>query len=313
MPKRPCAIAMNTDDTEILSADKFGDVYSIPLLPTPEEDEAFVEAQKVVAPITSGPSASDTTVHSKANKKSLEMQIKRAKDNPSRKTKEPLNFSHKLLLGHVSMLTDLLITTIGAAAGFDKPRTYLLTSDRDEHIRVSRGPPQTHVIEGYCLGHHEFVNKLCLAEPNLLVSGGGDDDLLVWEWLEQKVVNRVNISEAIPRAFRHIQPESEAMEEDVKPRTIAVTGLWRFTTDRLQRAHLLFTCEGVPAIFHFPISSLHVERGGRDIGFIPLEGNPLALAFSGNTIIVSTDNIHKAGSTTDVDPSDVSTRQISRF
>ena len=45
MPKRPCAIALTADDSQILSADKFGDVYSLPLLPI-EEDEEYFAANK---------------------------------------------------------------------------------------------------------------------------------------------------------------------------------------------------------------------------------------------------------------------------
>ncbi|KAF9203817.1 tRNA (guanine-N(7)-)-methyltransferase non-catalytic subunit trm82, partial [Haplosporangium sp. Z 27] len=47
------------------------------------------------------------------------------------------------ILGHVSMATDLALT---------KDNKYIITSDRDEHIRVSQYP-KGHNIETYCLGH----------------------------------------------------------------------------------------------------------------------------------------------------------------
>jgi hypothetical protein len=54
-----------------------------------------------------------------------------------------------------------------------------------------------------------------------------------------------------------------------------------------------------------PIATLRTDKDSQDISFIPLNGNPLDVAFTGNTIIVSTDNIHEAGSATDIDGSEV--------
>ncbi len=53
----------------------------------------------------------------------------------------------KLVLGHLSMLLDALVTECGR---------YLVTCDRDEKIRVS-SYPNSHNIEGFCLGHTDFV------------------------------------------------------------------------------------------------------------------------------------------------------------
>ena len=32
MPKRPCAVALTPDESTLLCADKFGDIYSLPLM-----------------------------------------------------------------------------------------------------------------------------------------------------------------------------------------------------------------------------------------------------------------------------------------
>jgi hypothetical protein len=207
---------ISPDDKSIYSADKFGDVYSLPLIPTAEDHKDFqARTKKTIEPKTFVPSATETTVHTRANLRSLESQLQQAqKGKALTKPKEPLDFPHELLLGHVSLLTDLVVTTIKPNESTEKPRTYLLTSDRDEHIRISRGPPQAYVIEGFCLGHREFINKLCLAEPGLLVSGGGDDELLVWDWLSQKLINRVNISKAVQR-MKHNFIREKLVEEDV--------------------------------------------------------------------------------------------------
>lgn len=216
MPKKPCAIVISPDDKSIYSADKFGDVYSLPLIPTVEDYAEFQSRTKKLVEPKIEPAAHETTVHTKANLRSLESQLKQAqKGKPLSKPKETLDFPHELLLGHVSLLTDLLVATIKPDESSEKPRTYLITSDRDEHIRISRGPPQAYVIEGFCLGHHEFINKLCLAEPGLLVSGGGDDELLVWDWLSHKLVNRVNMSKAVQRMKYNFIRE-KVVEEDVE-------------------------------------------------------------------------------------------------
>ncbi|KAJ4417395.1 tRNA (guanine-N(7)-)-methyltransferase non-catalytic subunit trm82, partial [Neurospora sp. IMI 360204] len=44
MPKRPCALALTPDNKTILSADKFGDVFSLPLLFSPSEPTAAAAA-----------------------------------------------------------------------------------------------------------------------------------------------------------------------------------------------------------------------------------------------------------------------------
>jgi len=49
------------------------------------------------------------------------------------------------MLGHVSMLTDILLS---------KDEKYVITSDRDEKIRVTKYP-KTYIIKNFCLGHKE--------------------------------------------------------------------------------------------------------------------------------------------------------------
>ena len=188
MPKRPCAIAITLDGSTIISADKFGDVYSLPLLvPTTIGRSSEVESP-AADPIFAQPfvpAANTLTVHSQRNRKALENQ-KRQNNRPLEKL-EP-KCKHKLLLGHVSMLTDLALVNL-------KGRNYILTADRDEHIRVSRGIPQAHIIEGFCQGHREFISRLLIPDNRLeiLISGGGDDELCVWDWAKGILVSRADL------------------------------------------------------------------------------------------------------------------------
>lgn len=189
MPKRPCAIAFTPDQETILCGDKFGDVYALPLLPNLSEKapisfcvDSMTEGNTPSVEANHAPSASLRTVHTLKNRKALKHQL----NSKSKKAPQKIiDFEHQLLLGHVSLLTDIICVSLNRQ---DVPnsnqRTYIITSDRDEHIRISRGMPQAHIIEGFCLGHTQFVSKLCVPcwDHQMLISGGGDDHLLVWNW-----------------------------------------------------------------------------------------------------------------------------------
>ncbi|KAF2459749.1 hypothetical protein BDY21DRAFT_177335 [Lineolata rhizophorae] len=302
MPKRPCAIAITPDDQTILCGDKFGDVYEIPLLQPPDDSQSSTPVPPThsedVPDANFVPQASDLTVHSRANRRALEAQ---RKQKAPLKTKEPLKFTHKLLLGHASILTDMLFTTIEAKVtdGSTQLRNYILTSDRDEHIRVSRGPPQAHVIENYCLGHKEFVNKITLLSPEVLVSGGGDDELFVWKWREGQLVRTISIHQTISKFAGESPdnteelPESPAEEREAK---IAVTGLWTVPRGTGPNKQVLVACEGVPKLIHLSAEALGDPCTTVELGVISTGGNVLDVTVLGRDIIVSVDTYHQAGS-----------------
>ncbi|XP_043189010.1 tRNA (guanine-N(7)-)-methyltransferase non-catalytic subunit wdr4-like [Amphibalanus amphitrite] len=77
----------------------------------------------------------------------------------------------QLILGHICMVLDMCVTGDGH---------HLLTSDRDEKVRVTRYP-NTWSIAAYCLGHTEFVSALCLTAAGRLVTGGGDMTVRLWD------------------------------------------------------------------------------------------------------------------------------------
>jgi tRNA (guanine-N(7)-)-methyltransferase subunit TRM82 len=137
------------------------------------------------------PAANTFTVHSKRNLEALEHQRKQLEFEKSKggeSKPEAPGFDLTLLLGHVSMLTSLLVTET-------QGRKYILTGDRDEHVRVSRYIPQAHIIEGFCLGHKEFVSDMTipLRREDTLVSGGGDDELFIWDWKECRLLSKTNL------------------------------------------------------------------------------------------------------------------------
>lgn len=231
MPKRPSAITVSPD-AQIICADKFGDVYALPLIisdsPNPKPKPA--QGANLPKPIHR-PSATVLTVHSKGNRSALANQERQLanKDKATQGTprSEAPDFDLTLLLGHVSMLTALLLAEKDG-------RRYILTSDRDEHVRVSRYIPQAHVIEGYCLGHKQFIGDMVIPSSNesLLVSGGGDDDLYVWDWLSGKLLSTTSVLSA-----------AKEVAPDVAH--IAVSGLstLQFQTETGTETFILAICE----------------------------------------------------------------------
>lgn len=96
-----------------------------------------------------------------------------------------------LLLGHLSMLLDILITEDGK---------YILTTDRDEKIRVSMFPHSYNIVS-YCLGHSKFVTNICELphKKDILISSGGDGTLKFWNYVCGNELLTVNFSEKIPK------------------------------------------------------------------------------------------------------------------
>ncbi|KAI0395113.1 hypothetical protein F5Y17DRAFT_425283 [Xylariaceae sp. FL0594] len=294
MPKRPCSLALTADGKTILSADKFGDVYALPLVPSPEDDENVAKPSSETRSASATPApasqaapkgANEFTVHSQRNRRALEDQLRQREANAKRDLpKEGPAFAHQVLLGHVSMLTSVL-----NARDNETGRPYIITADRDEHIRVSRGIPQTHVIETFCLGHASFVSALCVIPPltkdegnvagnvkNILISGGGDDALYVWDWLAGKLLGTTDLLSHV----RDFRPEVSK---------IAVAKLFTYELDG--ERHVVAICERIPALFifqyqedpHNPLTHLATLR---------LRGNPLditTVGLSGQTLLVAID------------------------
>lgn len=99
--------------------------------------------------------------------------------------------SGTLILGHLSMLLDVLIT---------EDMKYILTTDRDEKIRVSMFP-NCYNIMSYCLGHAKFVTNISELphKKNVLISCGGDGVFKLWDYKCGTELLSVNFSDKIPK------------------------------------------------------------------------------------------------------------------
>lgn len=192
MPKRPSSVVIGPD-SQIICADKFGDVYSLPLIPTPASSSPMPAASSTSLPRPAyKPAANTFTVHSKRNLDALKRQQQQAAERLAKgeevKRPEGPDFELTLQLGHVSMLTAVLLAE-------SEGRRYILTSDRDEHIRISRYLPQAHIIESFCLGHKDFVSSMAIpsARGDIVVSGGGDTEVFVWAWKTGRLLSKTGI------------------------------------------------------------------------------------------------------------------------
>ncbi|KAI4091099.1 MAG: hypothetical protein LQ344_004327 [Seirophora lacunosa] len=315
------------DEKTILCGDKYGDVYALPLHPAEHEtghvsqSGAEADEEHEAQPTGSFPSASTRTVHTLRNRQALKHQLDSANKKPPPKT---LAFNHQLLLGHVSLLTDVkCIAVAGEESAHPPNRTYIITADRDEHIRISRGMPQAHIIEGFCLGHKHFVSKLCVPSWNtrLLISGGGDDHLLVWDWTAGHLLHRVNLQSLVMNHINYRYASSELLDPDpidqkivlASYKRIAVCGLYpaeaRNAVGELRR-YIAVAVEGyvmlmsehnqpadkfylsIPAVFLFSIA----DNGAmQQEAAIATEGNVISITVSKNRdhIAYAIDTEHK--------------------
>lgn len=84
----------------------------------------------------------------------------------------------KKILGHLSLILDILMSSDGK---------YVITSDRDEKIKVSCYP-NTYEIHTFCLGHKEYVNHIKELPHNTkyLLSSSGDGTVKIWDFKEGK-------------------------------------------------------------------------------------------------------------------------------
>jgi tRNA (guanine-N(7)-)-methyltransferase subunit TRM82 len=75
------------------------------------------------------------------------------------------------IMKNVSILSDIVFIHIN-----DK-QSFLLTADQDDRICLSHYPNISN-IEGYCLGHKEFISHIKLIDNNHILSASGDGKYL---------------------------------------------------------------------------------------------------------------------------------------
>lgn len=118
------------------------------------------------------------------------------------------------MLGHVSMLTCIDMSRD------EKGRQCVVTSDRDEHIRVSYYP-KSYVIKKWLFGHEEFVSSFVLPEwcsGKVIISAGGDHFICSWLWQNNEgteLVEKMELSNIVEKYLgeKHLAPKKFQNEQ----------------------------------------------------------------------------------------------------
>lgn len=119
------------------------------------------------------------------------------------------NDKPELLLGHLSMLLDVLVTPCNK---------YVITCDRDEKIRVSSFP-NAYNIAMYCLGHKEFVTNIEICD-GALVSASGDGTIKLWNYLSGEQLHSIDTNDYVDARLKNEfsnQMEKESIAIDALP------------------------------------------------------------------------------------------------
>ncbi|KAL3274500.1 hypothetical protein HHI36_015882 [Cryptolaemus montrouzieri] len=124
-----------------------------------------------------------------------------------------------LLLGHMSVVLDVLVTDCGK---------YIITCDRDEKIRVSRFP-NSYNIQSFCLGHKEFVIALKTI-GNKLISASGDGTIKCWDYINGNELGMINVNESIDKQDIHKFCE-EMNSEDIEVSALPITDMQLHSVD----------------------------------------------------------------------------------
>ncbi|EDO19343.1 hypothetical protein Kpol_1036p90 [Vanderwaltozyma polyspora DSM 70294] len=114
------------------------------------------------------------------------------------------------ILGHVSMLTGVLSTT-------NNGMKFVMTSDRDEHIKISHFP-QSYIVDKWLFGHKEFVSSICIPSwnSNILVSAGGDHGIFLWDWIKGEKLDEFDFTDLVLPYINenHLAPDRFQNEEN---------------------------------------------------------------------------------------------------
>ncbi|KAI8888112.1 WD40 repeat-like protein [Backusella circina FSU 941] len=125
------------------------------------------------------------------------------------------------IVGHVSMVTDMVLTS---------DEKYVVTADRDEHIRVSRYP-NGYNIESFCLGHTDVVT--CISQlpwnEDILVSASGDVTVRLWHFVKGIQSQKIDLRDMI-EAYKPAAADANSvdaiisgLEFDEKNKTLFVS------------------------------------------------------------------------------------------
>ncbi|PWN35668.1 uncharacterized protein FA14DRAFT_179032 [Meira miltonrushii] len=149
MPKRVSKIQWEEDSSEvekrIVIGDRHGDVRSY-IVPISEDELSEPQAKRQKVEESNG-----------EDSKNAEQKMEDEED------------SGTLHVGHVSYLTDFVLSSFTSNPPENTPASFLITSDRDEHIRISRWGNRRagYIALRYLLGSTQAIGGICAIEGSL--------------------------------------------------------------------------------------------------------------------------------------------------
>ncbi|CAD0197115.1 unnamed protein product [Chrysodeixis includens] len=184
------------------------------------------------------------------------------------------------LLGHLSLLLDVLQSN---------DTKYILSSDRDEKIKVSCYP-NTYHIQTYCLGHTEFVNHIEFLPHNdkYLTSSSGDGTLKIWDYSEGKLCHTIDTKldvndEQLRQNFINVMDEGGI--------EVATLPIVQYTTTRLNNTTSLLavTVHSYNAVIVYSVNNEDKLFSHRLEKRLELARFPFAIKLFNNTLFVYDD------------------------
>ena len=163
VPKCPTAVAFHEDVCYV--SEKFGQVFLYP--PTPEFT-SHVHLEAEASGDDNEDEANASTEDANATIEEANATIEDADATTDEKKDQKTKAKELPLLGHVSMLTAMLVTP-----------QLIITGDRDEKIRITdRRRP--YIIHAFLLNHTSFISDLLLLNDEVLVSADGAGRVCWW-------------------------------------------------------------------------------------------------------------------------------------
>lgn len=193
-----------------------------------------------------------------------------------------INSTGKLLLGHLSMLLDILVTD---------DQKYIITADRDEKIRVSMFPDCYNILS-YCLGHKSFVTNVAIIphDKNILVSAGGDGNMKFWNFLSGTEIASINFQDDLPsvdigklnHSFKDFELDNDIVALPVKSLNISKKG----TDESLLSLTFYFS----QIILIYRITGKENKLNVKLINSLTTDKEPLDCKHHNNWLYILTDN-----------------------
>lgn len=186
------------------------------------------------------------------------------------------NVSRVLLSHTASMLTNIEIFDNG------KQSTTILTSDRDEKVRVSSFT-NTYHVEGYLLGHSNFVSDVKIFKNYCLmgskcVTCGGDNTLRIFDYKSMKELSMLNI----PVSYNTGKPTGEAIPIPVRLATNLTGSTVAVIYDSFHNVEIFSVASTSKLEFLQSIQCDHSPLGvsfGKDSSLLILTREPSLLKF----------------------------------